>query len=297
MLEKIIRGLVAFLMLISPALPNKLGLPAIPSGQKLNLDDRFELVWSDEFTGDKLDKTKWCFPWWITQRKGGFWHEDMVRVEGGNLIISTDYKAEPLKNYYYDDWHDKIDFKEYKSGYYSACIETSNLYEQKYGYFEVRCILPKSAGMWSAFWFMNEGVYNVDGSGEDGTEIDVFESMYCKDSYWGAGNAVASNLHFDGYNEGHQYQTAGKYFVNNPYEEFNTYGLEWNENEYIFYINGVESGRSSFGGVSKNPEHMILSCEVSGEDGVPTTKRGNTIDKDNMPADFIVDYVRAYQYK
>lgn len=55
---------------------------------------------------------------------------------------------------------------------------------------------------------------------------------------------------------------------NNPYEEFNTYGLEWNEDEYIFYINGVETFRTSFGGVSQNPEYVILSVEMRGENGI-----------------------------
>ena len=80
------------------------------------------------------------------------------------------------------------------------------------------------------------------------------------------------------------------WFCNNPYEQFNTYGLEWNEKEYIFYINGVETGRLSTGGVSQNPEYLILSVEMRGEDGIPSQR-------DNAPADgaeFIVDYVRVF---
>ena len=57
---------------------------------------KFELVWSDEFDGDALDRSKWDFSWWITERKGGYWHEDMVRVEDGNLVISAEYKDEAL---------------------------------------------------------------------------------------------------------------------------------------------------------------------------------------------------------
>ena len=64
MFSKFFRILVAILMTISPTLPHLFGLPAIPSGQNLNLDERFELVWSDEFEGDKLDRTKWIYNWW-----------------------------------------------------------------------------------------------------------------------------------------------------------------------------------------------------------------------------------------
>ena len=300
MLVKIIRALVAVLMVISPALPQKLSLPAIPNGQDLELDTRFELVWSDEFEGDSLDRTKWGFPWWETERKGGYWHEDLVSVKDGNLVITTAYYDEPLENYYYDNWHDRINFDDYKEGWYTGCIETRGNYEFCYGYFECRCILPKSSGMWSAFWMMNSGVSNVDGSGQDGTEVDVFESMYYKDKWWGAGDAVVTGIHYDGYGEDHKGDTIGKWFANNPYEEYNTYGVEWNENEYIFYINGVETGRLSTGGVSQNPEYLILSCEVAGANGIADADRHGvgkmSMDTDET-AEFIVDYVRVYKYK
>ena len=300
MLVKIIRALVAVLMVISPALPQKLSLPAIPNGQDLELDTRFELVWSDEFDGDSLDKSKWGFPWWETERKGGYQHEDLVSVKDGNLVITTAYYDEPLENYYYDNWHDRINFDDYKEGWYTGCIETRGKYEFCYGYFECRCILPKSSGMWSAFWMMNSGVSNVDGSGQDGTEVDVFESMYYKDKWWGAGDAIVTGIHYDGYGEDHKGDTIGKWFANNPYEEYNTYGVEWNENEYIFYINGVETGRLSTGGVSQNPEYLILSCEVAGANGIADADR-NGVGKMSMDTDetaeFIVDYVRVYKYK
>ena len=298
MLVEIIRALVAVLMVISPALPQKLSLPAIPNGQDLELDTRFELVWSDEFEGDSLDRTKWGFPWWETERKGGYWHEDLVSVKDGNLVITTAYYDEPLENYYYDNWHDRIDFDDYKEGWYTGCIETRGNYEFCYGYFECRCILPKSSGMWSAFWMMNDGVSNVDGSGQDGTEVDVFESMYYKDKWWGAGDAVVTGIHYDGYGEDHKGDTIGKWFANNPYEEYNTYGVEWTPDEYIFYINGVETGRLSTGGVSQNPEYLILSCEVAGANGVADADRHGvgkmSMDTDET-AEFIVDYVRVYK--
>ena len=63
-LSKIIRVLVSVLMMLSPSLPHMLSLPAIPSGQDLELDSRFELVWSDEFEGNKLDRTKCQTNWW-----------------------------------------------------------------------------------------------------------------------------------------------------------------------------------------------------------------------------------------
>ena len=300
-LSKIIRVLVSVLMMLSPSLPHMLGLPAIPGGQDIELDSRFELVWSDEFEGDKLDRTKWQTNWWETERKGGYWHDDLVEVKDGNLVITTAYFEEGLpipdayKGYFATHDHDP-----YKAGWYTGCVTGQGKQNFLYGYYECRAILPKSTGMWSAFWMMNKNVEYVDNSGKDGTEVDIFESMYYKDVSWGAGDAVISGIHYDGYGEDHKGDSIGKWFANNPYEEYNTYGLEWTPDEYIFYINGVETGRLSTGGVSQNPEYLLLSCEVAGENGVANADRHGTGEMSMEPGDtaeFIVDYVRVYKHK
>lgn len=266
--------------------------------KEIDLSD-FTLVWNDEFDGDTLDKSKWAFEWWVTMRRGGYWHEDMVSVEDGNLVISAEYKEKALDFKYgeYADWMDR-----YEPGYYSAQIYTRNKYEQRYGYFETRCILPAGCGLWSAFWMMNDGVFNEDGSGRDGTEIDVFESFYY-DEYNKGKDYVSTNLHYDGYNDAHEYEHICTTLIkNDPYKEYNTYGVEWNPDEYIFYINGKEIGRSSFGGVSQEPEYLLLSVEFSGDNGVPTySSNGGSNDirktpQENWPCKFKVDYVRCYQY-
>lgn len=300
MAAKIVKFFMAILMFISPQLPHLLDLPAIPRGQELGLEERFELVWQDEFEGEELDKTKWddnqsvSTLHWGPIRKGGYWHKDMIDVRDGNLVISTQYKSEPLEGNTFGS-PDK-----YGEGYYTGMIATQGKKDFLYGYFECRAILPKSTGMWSAFWMMNGGVYNQDGSGQDGTEVDIFESMYYKDEWWGAGDCVISGIHFDGYDGMHQGYSIGRWFANNPYEEFNTYGLEWTPDEYIFYINGVECGRLSQGGVSQNPEYLILSCEIAGENGVAYADRHGTGPislKEGETAEFIVDYVRVYEHK
>ena len=302
MFRTIIRILVSFLLMISPTLPGLLDLPTPPAGQSLDLDSRFELVWSDEFEGTELDRTKWQTEWWVTERKGGYWHEDLVSVADGNLTITTAYFEEglPIPDAYKNWFEEKGDYKPYKEGWYNACISTQGLHEFKYGYFEISCILPKSTGMWSAFWMMNGGVTKVDGTGIDGTEVDIFESMFYKDEPLGYGDCVQTGVIYDGYGPEMVGVGLGKYYANNPYEEYNTYGVEWNEDEYIFYINGVETCRTSAGGVSQNPEWLLVSCEVAGENGVAHADRHGTGKMSMEPgetSEFIVDYVRVYQYK
>lgn len=259
------------------------GIPCYPMGEEVDMD-KFELTFSDEFEGE-LDRSVWSGHYQYgnktESRKGSYWNQYLAETKDGNLVIPVVYLEEGMGGE--------------GAGWYTAGVDTDsdspNGFSQKFGYFECRCILPEGADVWSAFWLMNDGVYEVDGSGRDGTEIDIFES----DGYEEILNRnISSNLHFDGYGDDHQKLGAKRFLIkNNPYEEYNTYGLEWNEDEYIFYINGVETFRTSYGGVSQNPEYLILSVEMRGENGIPS-------ERENAPgeeAQFVIDYVRVYQYK
>ncbi len=262
-----------------------LDIPCYPMGSELDMSKFDETpTFVDDFDTE-LDRNVWSghYQYGRTSeaRKGSYWNQYLAETKDGNLVIPVVYLEEGMGGK--------------GAGWYTAGIDTDsdspNGFSQKFGYFECRCILPKGADIWSAFWLMNEGVYNADGSGKDGTEIDIFES----DCYGKLlNNSVTSNLHFDGYNDAHQKLGATRFLLkNNPYEEYNTYGLEWNENEYIFYINGVETFRTDFGGVSQNEEYLILSVEMRGENGIPS-------ERENAPADsaqFVVDYIKVYQYK
>lgn len=260
-----------------------LDIPCYPMGEKLDMD-KFVETFSDEFEGE-LDRNVWSghYQYGNTTeaRKGSYWNQYLAQTQDGNLVIPVVYLEDGMGGK--------------GAGWYSAGIDTDsdspNDFSQKFGYFECRCILPKGADIWSAFWLMNDGVYEADGSGRDGTEIDIFESDGYKRRFQ---NNVSSNLHFDGYGDEHQSLGATRFLIKgNPYEEFNTYGLEWNEEEYIFYINGVETFRTSFGGVSQNPEYLILSVEMRGKDGIPSHREN----AQGEEARFIVDYVKVYQYK
>ena len=277
------KSIFSFIMSLVISLCIALDIPCYPMGQKVDMD-KFDLTFSDEFETE-LDRSVWSGHYQYgnttTSRRGSYWNQYIAETKDGNLVIPITYLEEGMGGE--------------GAGWYTAGIDTDddseNGFSQKFGYFECRCILPEGADVWSAFWLMNSGVYNEDGDGRDGTEIDIFESNCYGDLF---NKAITTNLHIDGYGDAHQKHGARKFFIgNNPYEEFNTYGLEWNENEYIFYINGRETFRTDFGGVSQNPEYLILSVEMQGEDGVPS-------ERENAPAEdteFIIDYVRVYQYK
>lgn len=241
-----------------------------------------ELVFADEFDGDALNPAVWGPHNGNGMRKGGYWTTDQCKVENGNLVITTEYLENGM----------------FGPGWYTGALDTSGRFEPTYGYYECRCILPKGEGLWSAFWLMSEHAGQVTDNAEEGAEIDIMESPF-----WDMGGEkswrVTQNIHYSGYSLQTKYHNVGIFSLDNdPYENYNTYGLLWTPEAYVFYINGREVARTDWGGVSKVPEYMILSCEVDGGEGVPTFGWSGNIDnndKATFRAEFKVDYVRVYQ--
>ncbi len=255
-------------------------------GPKIDLD-KFELTFEDTFDGEQLDAAKWTTKkYWNNDhdyiRQGGFWDPEQITVSDGTLKITTEYKENG----------------KYGPGYYTGMLNTKGLFEQTHGYFEIRCILPKAEGMWSAFWMLCDSMADVTDGGRNGAEIDIYESANYQD--WKIRNSVSHAVHVDGYGSDLKSEGQGSTLANHPYDEFNTYGLEWNEEEYIFYVNGRVAARTSFQGTPMVPEFMIISCEVGGSGGVAGDSWAGNITNNKeskLPAQMTVDYVRAYAYK
>ncbi len=269
-IKKIIASIVAIIELFGLTV---FDLPTTPRGQELNLTG-YDLVFEDEFFGDSLNTDVWQYRA-SGERRGGFNAESQVRVENGNMIMTGEYLTDGA----------------YGEGWYTGMIKLKERYCK--GYFEIRCIVNSDPGFWSAFWLQADAPYtaSVSKGGVGGAEIDIFESMS-----WDAtvgSNSVSHNIHcagVDGAEEGYQSLNLGTFYGDKIYEKYNTYGLEWTDDEYIFYINGVETRRSSFGnGVSEVPEDVIVSLEI------PSLDKLEKLDKDTHKAEFIVDYVRIYQ--
>ncbi len=254
--------------------------PVKKNADKIDLSG-MTLTFSDEFDGDALDAAKWGAHNSYGVRKGGYWSASQAAVENGNLVIRTQYKEDG----------------EFGPGWYTCGLDTSRAFRQTYGYFECRCILPKGEGLWSAFWMINSNVGKESADATAGAELDIMESPF-----WHLGGSrswkITQNIHYSGYELKTKYKNVGIFQLDNdPYENYNTYGLLWTPDEYVFYINGCEVARTAYGGVSQQPEYMILSCEVDGGDGSPTFGWSGNIEKNDkaaFSAEYKVDYVRAY---
>ena len=236
----------------SPAHSSENALPALVEGRK------WRLIWNDEFEGERLDSSKWDVmgDW---KRRDGYWVKDDAYLDSrGHLLLRT-----------------KRDGERFTSG----AVRTLGRFEHAFGYWEVRCQLPRQPGHWPAFWLMSNGVGGVGDEGRDGTEIDIVEVP------WRTGK-VTMNLHWDGY--GKEHRSAGaKYTSAGLMSGFHTFGLLWTPNEYVFYTDGEETWRTSAGGVSQVPEYIKLTEEIG--------SWGGDIRKASLPDYFTVDYVRVYE--
>ena len=248
-------------------------LPTTPRGEELNLTG-YSLVFEDEFEGNTLNTDVWKYCN-TGVRRGGYRTPSQVEVRDGNLVITAEY----LKD------------GQFGGGWYAGDLAMKEWYCQ--GYYEIRCKVSAGGGFWSAFWIMGHRPYEAEYSkgGIGSAEIDIFEAPYYGKTL--AHNGVTQTIHcagVDGVQEGYQSRMLGAFYGNNIYEEYNTYGLKWTEDEYIFYINGVETARSSFGnGTSQSKEEVRVSLEV------PDAEYLEPLDKETYHSEFVVDYVRIYQ--
>ena len=268
--KRIIAGIVAFFELFGLTI---LDLPTTPRGEALDLTG-YSIVFEDEFDGTELNTDVWQYRS-NGARRGGFNAPSQVTIEDGNMIITAEY----LEN------------GEYGEGWYAGMVSLRERYCK--GYFEIRCKVNAGSGFWSAYWIQASSPYNaaISQGGVGGCGIDIFESM-SYDALLGR-DSVTQTVHcagVDGVQEGYQSYMLGSFYGNNIYDEYNTYGLEWNDEEYIFYINGVETRRTSFGnGVSEVPEEVIVSLEI------PGAEKLDGLDKETYKSQYVIDYVRIYQ--
>ena len=226
-------------------------LPPAPEGR------HWRLAWSDEFDGVQIDESKWEIlgDW---KRRDGFWVKDDSYLDGkGNLILRT-----------------KKDGDRYTCG----AVRTRGRFEHRFGYWVCRCKFGEQPGHWPAFWLHTDTVGRVGNDGRDGTEIDIMEKPWLDDR-------TTHNLHWDGYGKAHKH-AGTNVTVPGLSRGYHTFGLLWTPEEYVFYVDGRETWRTSAGGGSQVPEYAKLTEEIG--------KWGGDITKAKLPDYFVVDYVRVY---
>ena len=233
--------------------------------EKLKVSDfihDYSLIWEDNFDGSVINMDKWKYRAEGTVRGFATVSKETIALDGnGNLVIQT---------------------RKVGDTYQVGQLTTDGLFAQKFGYFECRAQMQKYMGTHSAFWLQSNtmGIENNNPT-VNGTEIDIFE-YHRKTS-----NQIHHNLHWNGYGSAHK-QVGSSLTIPFIGTDFHTFGLLWTEKEYIFFVDGVETWRTTQA-VSHIPEYIILSTELTGFGGDHL--------HNNYPDGIIYDYVKVYRAK
>ena len=267
----------------------------------------WKLVWSDEFDGTEIDKTKWDF-----EHGTGSYGPDGTWLAGfGNNELQF-YTKRPENVYVKDGMlHIRATKEQYKgAGYTSARMKTrkgdkSALFNKLYGRFEFRAKLPLGKGLWPAIWMLPQeekfGGWAASG------EIDILEARGQEP------NKVLGTLHY-GSSWPANVHTGKDYIfpANGTIADFHIYSVEWEPGEIRWAVDGTvyqtqnfwwsssekdgpkgvnpvdESELNPWPAPFDHPYHIILNLAVGGQ------FLGNPDKSTVFPAEMIVDYVRVY---
>jgi beta-glucanase (GH16 family) len=252
---------------------------ASPRGAPLTFDDEFNTL-------DLSAKGRWKpdYPWATPDGK----NEDGPDLSSYN--INPNYKPQAAANPFSvkDGVLDiairrtprSVDPSEVNhKPYVSGLLQTAGSFSQLYGYFEMRAKLPAGNGVGAAFWMIPE-----DGSWPP--ELDIMENLGQDRS------TVYQTIHTGTTaSDSKLLQVAVAVPGGDASSGFHTYGVDWEKDFVTFYVDGKATKQFATPASMHKPMYMILENDAAG--AVP--KWGKPVDASTrFPADFQVDYVRAY---
>ena len=187
-------------------------------GKKGILKNDYTLVWSEMFPNEKLDTTKWNIelrdPGWVNNELQAYTNKkDNIYINNNNLVIQG------IKERYGE------------ANYTSGRINTNEKFSWKYGRFEIRAKIPKVKGVWPAIWLLSETVF-TEGWPKCG-EIDIMEHINNEEIIYGT-------IHSERYNHMSNTQIGGNVSLEDLDTKFYTFGLEWNSESLIWFVNDEE---------------------------------------------------------
>ena len=246
-----------------------------------------KLLFSDEFNGITLDKSKWvtCYDWATPTPPGctnfgndeSEWYaSQQLSVVNGTLQIQAKRQDTPGSN--------KLGVAEtyrYASGMISSGKgdpTSSAKWVNAYGYYEARMNVPDGKAIWPAFWLVPQGT-------EWPPEIDIMEIIGDKP------NQVL-NTYFWKDTQGQQAKDSLAYTApKNLTNEWHTYGLDWQRHSITWYLDGKQIRSISSLNVPTEKMEMIINLAVGGR--LPGYPDGTTPQLSTLK----VDYVRVYNIR
>ncbi|MDR6197387.1 glycoside hydrolase family 16 protein [Siphonobacter sp. SORGH_AS_0500] len=232
-------------------------------------------VWADEFDYEGLpDSQKWGYDlggsgWGNNELQYYTNSEKNAHVANGKLYITALKEA-----------------KEGKS-YTSARVISKGKGDFLYGRFEIKAKLPKGRGTWPAIWMLpTDWAY---GGWPNSGEIDIMEHVGYDP------NVVHISTHSLAYYFKINTQKTAKRKLDNVFDEFHTYRVDWTPYAIRGYIDDafifefVNEGKTFAEWPFDKRFHLLLNVAVGGDWG-----GAKGVDDAIFPTSMEVDYVRVY---
>jgi beta-glucanase (GH16 family) len=185
------------------------------------------------------------------------------RIDDGHLVIS----AWPVE---------KADRKHFgkEARYASGLLTTFGVFAQKYGYFEMRGKVPAGKGLWPAFWLLPETlgwppeIDVVEVIGSDPTELHM--SVHTQEDGRYRGDTVTNR-------------------VTDMSDGFHVFGMLWLPESITWFFNGVRQTTMPTPKDMNDPMFLLVNLAVGGK------WAGSPNRETRFPAEFVIDYIRAYE--
>ncbi len=264
------------------AVSSAVGLAADGSGtpDPYGVPGKWEVAFADEFDADTLDGASWtrCY-WWDDNGCTNLSNKELQWYMPANVELTDGYlrlQARP---------ESVVGYKGQMFEYTSGMVTTGRDYEDRkkkdrfstlYGYFEVRAKIPAGKGLWPAFWLLPS-------TQKSKPEIDIMETLGHEPGI------LQMHVHFKDAN-GDDASKGSKIEADDLSKDFHVYGLEWQQDAIVWYLDGQEQWRfTEKDNISSEPMYMLLNLAVGGN--WPGAPDSNTI----FPANFTIDYVRVWK--
>lgn len=258
---------------------------ATPSQSAVDLSS-YTVVFNEDFNDTKLDRSRWktSLPWGP---------DDVINNER-QYFVNTFGTANPVA---YDPFvftgetlqitaiNTPADQLENANGqpYLSGVLTTSDYFEMTYGYVEMSAKLASGEGMLSTFFLFNQDYY------KNKPEIDVIEYLGARpDKAYQTYHYYDSNRARFAKGEKHSSPTMETIANQDLSADFHTYGVLWEPELVVWYIDGVEVRRLEGVRVSDEPMNIVTQLVMGSEwIGDP--------DPAKVPAVVEIDFIRAWQ--
>lgn len=248
-------------------------------------EERWELVWADEFrgeAGDSPDSEKWVYDigtgdngWGNNELQTYTDRPDNARLNGQGFLVITG-KREELDG----------------SPWTSARLKTQGTFAFTYGRVEAKIKLPTGKGLWPAFWMLGNNIEEV--SWPTCGEIDIMENFGRSDT------RIAGTIHGPGYSAGnafggeYEFPEAGEDGGGLDITELNVYRVDWDPEHISWYVNDqlyhtAHPGDVNGPWVMDHPFFLLMNLAIGGNP--VEAPDASTPDTNEM----IVDYVRVYE--